>query len=220
MRSRSPSFVGLYLRELSHLKAPQVDPGSGGRQCGWSQIRWPASGPPGWGWNWCSLPSSGPTCGHQPSSRGCGSSRGGAGDSAGRLCSPVCLRRVCSRNVNNSPRPIRERALCGMSLSLSDAVGLYIAGPSRGPHVFSLLQPHQLLRTNQGASQQPDCDSQKVTGGSRTELENRTSLSFPGSETLWRDVPFTNAGETAALNCVGTGYPGLSLGHEDGEMWL
>lgn len=107
-----------------------------------------------------------------------------------------------------------------MSCPLSDTVGLYIAGLSRGPRVLSVLWPHQQLRTDQGSSQQPDCDSQKVTGRSRTELENRTNLSFPGSETPWQDVPFMNAREPAALNCVGTGYPGLSLGHEDGEMWL
>ena len=102
-------------------------------------------------------------------------------------------------------------------LFLSDTAGLYTAGLRRGP---CELQPHQQLRTDPGALQQPDCDSQRVKGGSRTELKNRTSLSFPGSATPWQDVPFMNAGETAALNCMVTGYPGLSLGHEDGEMWL
>lgn len=149
-----------------------------------------------------------PRVGPCPAAIAVESSRGGAGDgAAGRLCSP------------RLPPACHDQRTCSVwgELFLSDTAGLYTAGLRRGP---CELQPHQQLRTDPGASQQPDCDSQKVTGRSRTELKNRTSLSFPGSATPWQDVPFMNAGETAALNCTVTGYPGLSLGHEDGEMWL
>ena len=81
---------------------------------------------------------------------------------------------------------------------------VYSRAESRAPRVVRAPAPS-------AAPHRPGCLAAaglKVTGRSRTELENRTSLSFPGSETPWQDVPFTNAGETAALNCVGMGYQG------------
>lgn len=89
-------------------------------------------------------------------------------------------------------------------------------GSGEGPASFSPISssaPTRVPRSSQ-------TDSKKVMGGSKTELKNRASLSFPGSETPWQDVPSMKAGEIAVLNCMVTGYLGLSLGQEDGETWL
>lgn len=84
-------------------------------------------------------------------------------------------------------------------------------GSGEGPASFSPIS---------SSAPSSQTDSKKVMGGSRTELKNRASLSFPGSETPWQDVPSMKAGEIAVLNCMVTGYLGLSLGQEDGETWL
>lgn len=64
------------------------------------------------------------------------------------------------------------------------------------------FSPRPQLHANQSPSQQPGCDSRKVTVRSRTVLGNRTSLSFTGCKTQWQDVPFMNVGKTTVLKCM------------------
>ena len=95
------------------------------------------------------------------------------------------------------------------------------------PTCSPCFSPHPQLHADQSPSQQPACDSWKVTVRSRTVLGNRTSLSFTGSKTQWQDVPFMNVGKATVLKCMVVDIQGClwdmgmeRCGRERGSFYL